>query len=144
MKHTLMELHLLMEEKATMDKVNTIIDKYRSKIPPGIKVEFTSYNSDTVKGDYQAKLNKIRIKKTYKNLKDFIESVLHEIKHAMDAKSYNGEWGKGPKGYHTDYEMEMNYLIGIGKDEYDDNKWEIAAEKWCKEEYRRKWKNFKF
>ena len=37
--------------------------------------------------------------------------------------------------------MEMNYQIGMGKDEYDDNKYEIEAEKWARNEYRRFWKN---
>ena len=62
----------------------------------------------------------------------------------MEAKRYNGRWGKGPKGYEMAYEVEMSYQEGLGKDRYDDNKYEIAAEKWCKQEYRRKWKNFKF
>ena len=144
MKHTLMELHLLKEEKVTLDMAHKIIDKYKSKVPSGIKVEFTNYESDTEKGDYQVDYNLIRIKRTHKNLQDFIETVLHEIHHAMDAKRYDGQWGKGPKGYKLSYEIEMGYQEGKGKDGYDHNKYEIAAEKWCKQEYRRNWKNFKF
>ena len=62
----------------------------------------------------------------------------------MDAKRYNGRWGKGPDGYEMAYEVEMSYQEGRGKDRYDDNRFEIAAEKWCKQEYRKNWKNFKF
>ena len=144
MKHSLMELHLIMEQTATLDMVKTITDKYKSKVPPNLKMEFTNYEERSEKGDYQVDRNTIRLKIRHKNLQDFIETVLHEIHHAMDAKRYNGRWGKGPDGYEMAYEVEMSYQEGLGKDRYDDNKYEIAAEKWCKQEYRRKWKNFKF
>ena len=39
-----------------------------------------------------------------------------------------------------EYEMEMNYLIGIGKHRYNDNKFEIEAERWAQKEYRKRWK----
>ena len=63
--------------------------------------------------------------KTIKNsqLKEFLITILHEIYHAMDAKKY------GWKKFKDMYEMEMNLQIAKGKDEYDDNKYEIEAEK---------------
>ena len=62
--------------------------------------------------------------KTIKNrqLKEFLITILHEIYHAMDAKKY------GWKKFKEMYEYEMNYQIAKGKDEYKDNKYEIAAE----------------
>ena len=63
--------------------------------------------------------------KTIKNrqLKEFLITILHEIYHAMDAKKY------GWKKFKEMYEMEMNLLIQKGKHQYDDNKYEINAEK---------------
>ena len=63
--------------------------------------------------------------KTIKNrqLKEFLITIIHEIYHAMDAKKY------GWKKFKEMYEMEMNYQIAQGRDEYDDNKYEIEAEK---------------
>ena len=52
----------------------------------------------------------------------------------MDAKD------KGKNQYKDEYEMEMNYQIALGKDRYDDNKFEIEAEKWAQKEYRKRWK----
>ena len=58
-----------------------------------------------------------------RQIKEFLITILHEIYHAMDAKKY------GWKKFKEMYEMEMNYQIAQGRDEYDDNKYEIEAEK---------------
>ena len=73
--------------------------------------------------------------KTIKNrqLKEFLITILHEIYHAMDAKKY------GWKKFKEMYEYEMNYQIAKGKDEYDDNKYEIEAEKFGQKNWS-KWK----
>ena len=141
MKKALTQIHLLLEREDFNFIAKTIVDYYKSKVPSGIKIRTTSYKDNTLKGDYNVDRNIIQIRTDYNKVSDFAISVLHEIKHAMDAKSYNGEYGKGPKGYKKDYEMEMNYQIGRGKDEYDDNKYEIEAERWAQKEYRRFWKN---
>ena len=69
-------------------------------------------------------------------IKEFLITIIHEIRHAMDAKKYG--WRK----FKDMYEMEMNYQIAMDKDEYDDNKYEIEAEKFG-ENYWKKW-NSKF
>ena len=69
-------------------------------------------------------------------IKQFLITIIHEIRHAMDAKKYG--WRK----FKDMYEMEMNYQIAMDKDEYDDNKYEIEAEKFG-ENYWKKW-NSKF
>ena len=58
-----------------------------------------------------------------RQIKEFLITILHEIYHAMDAKKY------GWKKFKEMYEYEMNYQISLGKDEYEDNKYEIEAEK---------------
>ena len=74
--------------------------------------------------------------KTIKNrqLKEFLITIIHEIRHAMDAKKY------GWKKFKEMYEYEMNLQIAKGKDEYDDNKYEIAAEKFGQKNWK-KWFN---
>ena len=77
--------------------------------------------------------------KTIKNrqLKEFLITILHEIYHAMDAKKY------GWKKFKEMYEMEMNLLIAKGKDEYDDNKYEINAEEFGQKNWKKWYNKFK-
>ena len=72
-----------------------------------------------------------------RQMKEFIITLLHEIYHAMDAKKYGG------KRFKDMYEWEMNYQIGVGKDEYKDNKYEIAAEKFGQKNYSKWLRKFK-
>ena len=72
-----------------------------------------------------------------RQMKEFIITLLHEIYHAMDAKKY------GWKRFKDMYEWEMNYQIGVGKDEYKDNKYEIAAEKFGQKNYSKWLRKFK-
>ena len=60
------------------------------------------------------------------SVKNFIESVLHELHHAMMAKRM------GKKRYVDAYEYEMNMAASNGKDPYNDNDFEIRAEKYAK------------
>ena len=77
--------------------------------------------------------------KTIKNsqLKEFLITILHEIYHAMDAKKY------GWKKFKDMYEMEMNYLVQQGKDEYKDNKYEIEAENFGQKNWKKWFNKFK-
>ena len=77
--------------------------------------------------------------KTIKNsqIKEFLITILHEIYHAMDAKRY------GWKKFKDMYEMEMNYRIANNQDEYKDNKYEIAAEKFGQQNYSKWLQKFK-
>ena len=76
---------------------------------------------DVDRGQLQLSTKYKTIKKS--QVKEFLITILHEIYHAMDAKKY------GWKKFKEMYEMEMNYQIAQGRDEYDDNKYEIEAEK---------------
>ena len=80
----------------------------------------------------------LQLSSRYKNLKDsqiknFLITIIHEIRHAMDAKKY------GWKKFKDMYEWEMNYQISKGKDEYKDNKYEIEAEQFGQKNWS-KWK----
>ena len=71
------------------------------------------------------------------NIKEFLITMIHEIRHAMDAKKY------GWKKFKSDYEWEMNYQIAQGKDEYKDNKYEMEAEKFGQKNWQKWYKTFK-
>ena len=77
--------------------------------------------------------------KTIKNsqVKDFLITMLHEIRHAMDAKQY------GWKKFKEMYEMEMNLMVAKGKDEYKDNRFEIVAEKFGQKNWKQWYNKFK-
>ena len=77
------------------------------------------YNVDT--GTLELSTRYKIIKKS--QVKDFLITIIHEIRHAMDAKKY------GWKKFKDMYEMVMNYQIAQGRDEYKDNVYEIEAEK---------------
>ena len=66
-------------------------------------------------------------------VKQFLITIIHEIRHAMDAKTF------GWKKFKDMYEMEMNLQIANGKDEYKDNKYEIEAEEFGE----KMWKTWK-
>jgi len=70
-------------------------------------------------------------------IKEFLITIIHEIYHAMDAKKYG--WRK----FKDMYEMEMNIQIANDKDEYKDNKYEIAAEKFGQKNYSKWLRQFK-
>ena len=88
---------------------------------------------------YDVDRGELNLSSRYKNLKDsqiknFLITIIHEIYHAMDAKKYG--WRK----FKEMYEMEMNLMIQQGKNEYDDNKYEIEAEEFG-QKYWKKWYN---
>ena len=70
-------------------------------------------------------------------VKQFLITIIHEIRHAMDAKKYG--WRK----FKDMYEMEMAYRIAKDQDKYDDNKYEIEAEQFGQQNYRKWLQKFK-
>ncbi len=91
---------------------------------------------------YDVDRGELQLSKRYKTIKDsqikeFLITMIHEIYHAMDAKKY------GWKKFKEMYEMEMNLLIAKGKDEYDDNKYEIEAEEFGQKNYSKWLQKFK-
>ena len=115
-----------MERVDYLDTAKQLIKKYKlkSKVKFGAKHDY---------GDYIPETDTILLNRSYPNIKEFIISVLHEIKHALDADRLG--WRKFKKKYDQAGTMAAYH----GKDPHDDNKWEELAEKWAQKEYRRKW-----
>ena len=102
--------------------ISTLLKHYKVG---SVKVKMKSMKDlahfDVDRGELQLSTRYKTIKK--RDVKEFLITIIHEIYHAMDAKRY------GWKKFKEMYEMEMNYQISQGRDEYDDNKYEIEAEK---------------
>ena len=108
-------------------KVGSVKMKYKSM------KDFAHYDVD--RGELQ-------LSKRYKTIKDsqvkeFLITMIHEIRHAMDAKKY------GWKKFKDMYEMEMNLMVQQGKNEYDDNKYEIEAEEFGQKNWKQWYSKFK-
>tara|TARA_R110000824_G_scaffold153981_1_gene325908 strand:+ start:24 stop:434 length:411 start_codon:yes stop_codon:yes gene_type:complete len=91
------------------------------------------YNVDSGTLDLSTKYKTIKKSQT----KEFLITILHEIRHAMDAKKYG--WRK----FRDMYEYEMNLQIANEKDEYKDNKYELEAEQFGQQNYRKWLQKFK-
>ena len=124
---SLTEVYQLNERADFQYIASELISKYKLRS----KVKFKSGGG---KADYNWMTDTINLRPSYSNIKDFIITVLHEIKHALDAKKM------GRRNYEKAYQLAGDLAVNKGKDFHDDNKFEKVAEKWGKSEYR-KWKN---
>ena len=117
---------LLIERIDYLETAKSIVKKYKlkSKVKFGAKHDY---------GDYIPETDTILLNRSYPNVKEFIISVLHEIKHALDAKRLT------PKKFKKKYDQAGTMAVYHGKDPHDVNKWEKLAEKWAQREYKRKW-----
>ena len=95
------------------------------------KIKFTSGSN---KADYDWMTDTINLRRNYSNVKDFLITVLHVIKHALDAKKM------GKKRYERAYSIAGELAVQKGGDFHDDNKFEEDAEEWAIKQYP-KWKN---
>ena len=86
------------------------------------------YNVDTGTLELSTRYKTIKTSQ----VKEFLITIIHEIRHAMDAKQY------GWKKFKEKYEYEMNLQIANGKDEYKDNKYEKEAEEFGRNNWK-KW-----
>ena len=85
------------------------------------------YNVDTGTLELSTRYKTIKSSR----VKEFLITILHEIRHAMDSKKLG--WRK----FKLDYEWEMNLMIAKDKDEYKDNKFEIEAEDFGQKNWKR-------
>ena len=117
---------LLLERIDYLQTANALVKKYKlkSKVKFGAKHDY---------GDYIPEKDTILLNRSYPNVKEFIISVLHEIKHALDSKRLT------PKKFKKKYDQAGTMAAYHGKDPHDDNKWEELAEKWAQKEYKMKW-----
>ena len=117
---------LLLERIDYLQTAQSLVKKYKLKS----KVKFCATHDY---GYYIPENDTILLNRSYPNVKEFIISVLHEIKHALDADRLG--WRKFKKKY----DQAGTMAVHQGKDPHYDNKWEELAEKWAQKEYRRKW-----
>ena len=79
-------------------------------------------------GEYIPETDTITLRPTYKSVKEFLMTVLHEIKHALDTKRL------GLKTYIKKYTQAGTMATYHGLDPHDDNKWEEKAERFARKE----------
>ena len=116
--------------KTNFKLARLIVKKY------GLKSKVVlSKRSGTSTGDYSVEYDTIELRKEYENVAEFIISVLHEIKHALDAKHLK------PKSFLKKYKQAGKIAAYQGLDRHDANKWEKRAESWAQREWKNKWKN---
>tara|TARA_B100000287_G_C20598952_1_gene767246 strand:+ start:501 stop:1376 length:876 start_codon:yes stop_codon:yes gene_type:complete len=120
--------YLLLERVDLQYVATELVRQYglKSKVKIGV--------SGSNRADYNWKTDIINLRKSYPSVKEFIITVLHEIKHALDAKKM------GKSKYEKAYMIAGELAQQKGGDFHDDNKFEEIAEKWAIKEYR-KWKN---
>ena len=116
--------------KTNFKLARLIVKKY------GLKSKVVlSKRGGTSTGDYSVEYDTIELRKEYENVAEFIISVLHEIKHALDAKHLK------PKRFLKKYKQASKIAAYQGLDRHDANKWEKRAESWAQREWKNKWKN---
>ena len=108
------------------------------------KVESVKVKQKSMKdhAHYDVDRGVLELSTRYKTIKprqtrEFLITIIHEINHAMDAKKY------GWKKFKEMYEWEMNLQVQQGKDEYDDNKYEIKAEEFGQKNWKQWYNKFK-
>ena len=116
--------------------IATLLKHYKVE---SVKVKFKSMKDhahyDVDRGELQLSTKYKTIKNS--QIKEFLITIIHEIRHAMDAKKYG--WRK----FKDMYEMEMNIQVQQGKDKYDDNKYEIEAEAFGRKNWKKWYDKFK-
>ena len=114
----------LLERVDYMDSAKQLVKQYglKSNIKMGTGKNF---------GEYIPETDTITLRKSYKTIKDFLMTILHEIKHALDAKRL------GKKKFIKKYTQAGTMAAYDGLDPHDDNKWEEKAEKFAKSEISR-------
>ena len=124
----MIKLSDLICERIDYDQVANYLVKYY-KLKSKVKIGGAKHDY----GDYIPEKDLILLKRSYPSVKEFVISVLHEIKHALDADRL------GVKKFVKKYNQAGTMAVHQGKDPHDDNKWEELAEKWAQREYKRKW-----
>ena len=92
------------------------------------------YTDNINLGNYITDTDTIILCKKYPNSKEFLLSLLHEIKHALDCLKL------GRRKYIKKYNQASNLAINQGLDPYIYNKWEIKAERYAENNYK-KWEH---
>ena len=138
MKKILTELHLMMEREDLQFVASEIVKYYG--MSSRVKIKKGRYKQE--KGFYHWHDNTIHIDPTIRSVKEFVITVLHEIKHAMQTQDMGGpdkmeifashEWSKAANG---------EYGSRAKRNPYKYVPYEMEAEKWAQKEYRKFWKD---
>ena len=115
---------LLKERIDYLDVATEIVKAYNLKS----KVKFATGKT---LAEYVPETDTIFLRRSYPNVKEFLITILHEIKHALDARQL------GVKKFMKKYTQAGTMATYQGLDPHDDNKWEKRAEKWAQREYKR-------
>ena len=117
----MMKMKPLLERVDYHESATALVKSYglKSKVKIGTGKQF---------GEYIPETDTIALRPSYKSAKVFLMTVLHEIKHALDAKRL------GVKKYIKKYTQAGTMANYDGLDPHDDNKWEEKAEKFAKKE----------
>tara|TARA_A100001391_G_C4944842_1_gene245533 strand:- start:63 stop:452 length:390 start_codon:yes stop_codon:yes gene_type:complete len=118
----MMEHSFLISERIDyMEVAKQLVRSYglRSKVKMGRGKNF---------GEYVPETDTVTLRPSYKSVKDFLLTILHEIGHALDAKRL------GKKKFMKKYTQAGTMAAYDGLDPHDDNKWEEKAEKFAKRE----------
>ena len=116
--------YLLVERIDYLDTAQRMIKKYKLKS----KVEIGSGKNF---GEYIPETDTITLRPSYKSVKEFLITVLHEIKHALDAQNL------GKRKFIKKYAQAGTMAQYDGLDPHDDNKWEERAERWAQKEVKK-------
>ena len=111
----------LLERIDFQDSATELINAYglKSKLKIGSGKNF---------GEYVPEKDLITLRPSYRTVKEFLLTVLHEIGHALDAKKI------GVRKYIKKYTQAGTMANYNGLDPHDDNKWEEKAEKFARRE----------
>ena len=117
----MLKMKPLLERVDFQDEASEIIKAYglKSKLKIGRGKDF---------GEYVPEKDLITMRPSYKSIKEFLLTILHEIGHALDAKRL------GVKKYIKKYTQAGTMANYKGLDPHDDNKWEEKAEKFARKE----------
>ena len=113
--------YLLLERIDYNEVARTIVDAYglKSKIKMGTGKNF---------GEYIPEKDTITLRPSYRTVKDFLMTILHEVGHALDAKRL------GVRKYIKKYVQAGTMANYQGFHPHDDNKWEEKAERFAEKE----------
>ena len=119
--YKMIKLKQLLERVDYHDTASELVRQYglKSKVKIGRGKEF---------GEYVPETDTITLRPSYRSIKEFLLTILHEIGHALDAKRL------GVRKYIKKYTQAGTMATYHGLDPHDDNKWEEKAEKFAQKE----------
>jgi hypothetical protein len=135
----------IQDVEAKLDAEDSSWERYVRETVMNERIDYLQIASDLVKAynlkskvkfapgssfaDYVPETDTINLRKSYPSIKEFIITVLHEIKHALDTKRL------GVKKFTKKYAQAGTVAAYVGLDPHDDNKWEENAEKWAQQRW---------